>query len=234
MTINSASISFFQRRMCSLSILLSQKSIWGDHTSEPFNCQCESGPASPCLSFKCAINFIQKGFTDDKRKRGNLSQNPWRSHLAPTSVHSSDQSWKQSSGMKPIGVIWSIAQDWRGPTKKRQHSIPRDASLPLCAINAEWNLLDHTQSHQKNLLDFIQSHQKNKKKEKKLLAKLWRCVSWVHFNIHHGNWILKAVGHISFGKRCDIPCSTDAQWRSRETNTMEIWKCYRPFVQPTN
>ena len=34
------------------------------------------------------------------------------------------------------------------PTKKR-HSIPMDASFPLCAINAERNLLDHTQSHQK-------------------------------------------------------------------------------------
>ena len=169
MTINSASISFFQRRMCSLSILLSQKSIWGDHTSEPFNCQCESGPASPCLSFKCAINFIQKGFTDDKRKRGNLSQNPWRSHLAPTSVHSSDQSWKQSSGMKPIGVIWSIAQDWRGPTKKRQHSIPRDASLPLCAINAEWNLLDHTQSHQKISWTSYKVTKKTKRKKKSYL-----------------------------------------------------------------
>ena len=31
------------------------------------------------------------------------------------------------------------------PTKKR-HSIPMDASFPLCAINAERNLLDHTQS----------------------------------------------------------------------------------------
>ena len=55
------------------------------------------------------------------------------------------------------------------PTKKR-HSIPMDASFPLCAINAERNLSDHTQSRrgvrkEPNLTGFnFSGFDKNKKK----------------------------------------------------------------------
>ena len=96
----------------------------------------------------------------DNRKKDHLSPNRWRSHLAVTLLQSSNQSgtkfnetnWKHlklSSAFQCIGAFkHPHPPKSRRPTKKR-HSIPMDASFPLCAINAERNLLDHTQSHQK-------------------------------------------------------------------------------------
>ena len=122
----------------------------------------ESNP-SPSLSFKYAINlehFIQKVFIDDKREERKFVTESLRSHLAVTPLHCSNQSGikfnetnckhlKPSSAFQCIGAFkHPHPPKSRRPTKKR-HSIPMDASFPLCAINAERNLLDHTQSHQK-------------------------------------------------------------------------------------